>query len=151
MLGSQGFSSATRKSAKIKVPFFPIKPWSDKDRPLRSKLVFDLDGNGISGRYYKLLASKSVPLKQTLLREWHDERLVPWVHYIPISQGMEEVPEIVAYLTGTETGERLARQVAEEGRQWFGKALREVDRGVYIYRLFLELARLQDVEREGWE
>lgn len=149
-----GFSrilQCDKEICKDQSAFFPIKPWSDKDRPLRSKLVFDLDGNGISGRYYKLLASKSVPLKQTLLREWHDERLVPWVHYIPISQGMEEVPEIVAYLTGTETGERLARQVAEEGRQWFGKALREVDRGVYIYRLFLELARLQDVEREGWE
>lgn len=113
--------------------------------------MFDLDGNGISGRYYKLLASKSVPLKQTLLREWHDERLVPWVHYIPISQGMEEVPEIAAYLTGTEMGEELARAVAEGGSEWFGRPLREVDRGVYMYRLFLELARLQDGERPGWE
>ncbi|KFY06531.1 hypothetical protein V492_07998 [Pseudogymnoascus sp. VKM F-4246] len=107
-------------SCRDQSAFFPAKPWSNKDRPLRSKLVFDLDGNGISGRYYKLLASKSVPLKQTLLREWHDERLVPWVHYIPISQGMEEVPEIVSYLTGTEVGEGLAREVAEGGRKWFG-------------------------------
>ncbi|OBT55451.1 hypothetical protein VE04_04614 [Pseudogymnoascus sp. 24MN13] len=149
-----GFSrilQCEKDNCKDQSAYFPTKPWSDKDRPLRSKLVFDLDGNGISGRYYKLLASKSVPLKQTLLREWHDERLVPWVHYIPISQEMEEVPEIVAYLTGTQTGEGLAREVAEEGRRWFGKALRDVDRGVYMYRLFLELARLQDVERPAWE
>ncbi|KFX91401.1 hypothetical protein O988_07764 [Pseudogymnoascus sp. VKM F-3808] len=130
-----GFSrilQCEKDSCRDQRAFFPTKPWSDKDSPLRSKLVFDLDGNGISGRYYKLLASKSVPLKQTLLREWHDERLVPWVHYIPISQGMEEVPEIVAYLTGTETGDGLARGVAEGGRKWFGKALRDVDRGAYI-------------------
>lgn len=63
--------------------YFNLKPWENKDRALKSRFVFDTDGNGISGRYYKLLASKSVPLKQTLLREWHDERLVPWVHYIP--------------------------------------------------------------------
>lgn len=149
-----GFSrilQCERDSCRDQRAYFPAKSWSDKDRPLRSKLVFDLDGNGISGRYYKLLASKSVPLKQTLLREWHDERLVPWVHYVPISQEMEEVPEIVAYLTGTETGEGLAKGLAEEGRDWFGKALRDVDRGIYMYRLFLELARLQDGDRPGWE
>ncbi|KAL5348061.1 hypothetical protein ACLOAV_006541 [Pseudogymnoascus australis] len=119
-----GFSrilQCEKDSCRDQRAYFPTKPWSDKDRPLRSKLVFDLDGNGISGRYYKLLASKSVPLKQTLLKEWHDERLVPWVHYIPISQGMEEVPEIVAYLTGTETGEELARAVAEGGVSGSGR------------------------------
>ncbi|KAF3491804.1 uncharacterized protein GIQ15_01321 [Arthroderma uncinatum] len=73
--------------------YFPRKPWADKDKAFRSQLVFDIDGNAISGRYYKLLASKSAPLKQTLLREWHDERLMPWVHYIPVSQSMGELPE----------------------------------------------------------
>ncbi len=75
--------------------FFRVRSWADKDRALRSRLVFDIDGNGISGRFYKMLASRSLPLKQTLLREWHDDRLVPWVHYIPVSQGMEEVPELI--------------------------------------------------------
>ncbi|KAJ4307236.1 hypothetical protein N0V88_000616 [Collariella sp. IMI 366227] len=55
---------------------------------LHSKLAFDLDGNGISGRFLKLLASNSLVLKQTVLREWHDERLVPWLHYVPVSMEM---------------------------------------------------------------
>ncbi|KAK3322617.1 hypothetical protein B0H66DRAFT_581699 [Apodospora peruviana] len=129
--------------------YFHLKSWANKDRALASRLVFDIDGNGISGRYYKLLASRSVPLKQTLLREWHDDRLLPWVHYVPVSQSMEELPELVFYLTSTEEGRELAREVAEAGRNWFGVAMREVDRSIYLYRLLLEMARLQDVEREA--
>ncbi|KAF7552848.1 hypothetical protein G7Z17_g4057 [Cylindrodendrum hubeiense] len=129
--------------------YFNSKAWADKDRALQSRLVFDLDGNGISGRYYKLLASKSVPLKQTVLREWHDDRLVPWFHYIPISQGMREVPELVFYLTSTEAGQQRAKEIAEQGRDWFSKAFRQVDMTIYVYRLLLELARLQDPERKA--
>ncbi|OAA60321.1 Lipopolysaccharide-modifying protein [Niveomyces insectorum RCEF 264] len=116
---------------------------------LRSRLVFDIDGNGISGRYYKLLASNSAPLKQTILHEWHDERLVPWVHYIPVSQSLDELPELVAFLTSSASGagQKLAKDVAEQGKDWYSKALREVDMAIYTYRLLLELARLQDPER----
>ncbi|TGJ81362.1 hypothetical protein E0Z10_g7403 [Xylaria hypoxylon] len=103
------------KACKEQRQYFTSKPWASGNRPFRSRLVFDLDGNGISGRYYKLLASKSLPLKQTLFREWHDERLKPWVHYIPVSQSMEELPELVFYLTSTESGQRRAKQIAEQG------------------------------------
>ncbi|KAM5349175.1 hypothetical protein ACJ41O_008998 [Fusarium nematophilum] len=129
--------------------YFRPKSWAGKDKALGSRLVFDMDGNGISGRFYKLLASNSVPLKQTIFREWHDERLVPWVHYVPVSQSLEELPELVFYLTSTEDGKRIAREIAEAGSEWFGKAFREVDMGVYMYRLVLELARLQDPGREA--
>lgn len=135
------------RSCRSQRAYFNLKPWEDKDRALKSRLVFDMDGNGISGRYYNFLASQSTPLKQTLLREWHDERLVPWLHYVPISQSMEELPEVVSHLTSTEAGREAARHVAEQGREWFSKALREVDRSIYVYRLLLELARLQDPAR----
>lgn len=138
-----------RKYCRDQRAFFNFKSWADKDRALHSRLVFDLDGNGISGRYYKLLASRSVPLKQTLLREWHDERLVPWVHFVPVSQSMEEVPELVFYLTSTEAGQKRAKEIADQGREWFAKAFRDVDLGIYTYRLLLELARLQDPKREA--
>lgn len=135
------------RSCRDQRAYFNLKPWEDKDRALRSRLVFDMDGNGISGRYYNFLASRSAPLKQTLLREWHDERLVPWLHYIPVSQSMEELPELVSHLTSTEAGREAARHVAEDGREWFSKAFREVDRSIYVYRLLLEMARLQDPAR----
>ncbi|KAG5922884.1 hypothetical protein E4U42_005183 [Claviceps africana] len=125
---------------------FTPRSWADKDAALRSRLVFDVDGNGISGRYYKLLASQSTPLKQTLFREWHDDRLVPWVHYVPVSPGMEELAELVFFLTSTPAGQERARWIAEQGRSWSSRALREVDMSIYLYRLPLELARLQEAE-----
>ncbi|RBR10939.1 hypothetical protein FVER53590_01634 [Fusarium verticillioides] len=131
--------------------YFNTKSWVDKDEALKSTLAFDIDGNGISGRYHKLLASKSVPMKQTLFQEWHDDRLVPWLHYVPISQSMEELPELVFYLTSTASGKEVARQIAERGRQWHARAFREVDMGLYVYRLLLEMARLQDPQRAPWE
>ncbi|KAL2127733.1 hypothetical protein VTI74DRAFT_10250 [Chaetomium olivicolor] len=98
--------------------YFDVRPRADKDAALRSRLVFDADGNGISGRFVKLLASRSAVLKQTLLREWHDERLAAWVHYVPVSQGLDKLPELVRWLTGTEEGRRRAKSVAEQGREW---------------------------------
>lgn len=133
-----------RRACRDQRAYFNARSWEPSDRGLGSRLVFDTDGNGVSGRYYKLLASRSVPLKQTLLREWHDERLVPWVHYVPVSLGMEELPELVSYLTSTEAGKERAGEIAMQGREWFSRAFRDVDLAIYTYRLMLELARLQD-------
>lgn len=137
------------KSCREQKMYFRTKPWADKHEAFRSRLTFDMDGNGISGRYYQLLASKSVVLKQTLLREWHDDRLIPWAHYIPISQSMEELPELVLYLTTSRTGQQKAKQIADLGRHWHSTALREIDRSIYVYRLLLEIARLQDPTRQA--
>jgi hypothetical protein len=87
-------------------------------------------------------------LKQTILREWHDERLIPWVHYIPVSLSMDELPEIMRYLTSHEDGKRRAKEIADAGREWHGKALRGEDFTIYLYRLMLELARIMDPNRE---
>ncbi|KAI1177812.1 glycosyltransferase family 90 protein [Nemania sp. FL0916] len=131
--------------------YFRTRSWAPASLAYASRLVFDVDGNGISGRWYSFLSSRSTPLKQTLLREWHDDRLVPWVHYVPVSLDMGELPELVFFLTSTETGRERAREIAEAGRDWFGKAFREVDVVIYVYRLLLELQRLQDPDRRAWE
>jgi len=126
---------------------FSIRDREPKGEAFKYTLAFDLDGNGHSGRFYRLLNSRSLPLKQTAFREWHDERLQQWQHYIPISLGMEELPEVVRYLTEEEEGREIAALLAEKGRQWSLKALRPVDQAIYIYRLMLELSRLQDPNR----
>ncbi|EAQ84079.1 hypothetical protein CHGG_10483 [Chaetomium globosum CBS 148.51] len=99
---------------------FRTLPWQPRDAALAHKLAFDLDGNGISGRYLKLLASRTAVLKQTVLREWHDERLRAWVHYVPVSEGMGEVAEVVGWFLGTERGGDVARGIGEAGREWVG-------------------------------
>ncbi|PWI65414.1 hypothetical protein PCL_07015 [Purpureocillium lilacinum] len=129
--------------------YFDMQGRADQNKPFGSKLVFDLDGNGISGRFNKLLASRSAVLKQTLLREWHDERLIPWVHYLPVSQDLGELPEMVVWLIEAEDGKRRAKNVADQGREWAARAMREEDRAIYVFRLLLELARIQDPDRKA--
>lgn len=127
--------------------YYNVQESDPRNESLKYTLNFDTDGNGHSGRYYRLLNSRSLPLKQTVFREWHDERLQPWLHYVPVSLGMEELPEVVRYLIDDEEGRQLAAELAEEGREWSLRALRPVDQVIYLYRLMLELARLQNPDR----
>jgi hypothetical protein len=55
----------------------------------------------------------------------------------------------VSYLTLSDSGRTRARKIAERGRKWYEKALRVVDMDIYLYRLLLEMARLQDPAREA--
>lgn len=85
-----------------------------------------------------------------MLREWHDERLWPWVHYIPVSLGMEEVPEVVRYFTSSKEGRERAGSIARNGKEWFGRAFREVDLGVWVWRVLLEVGRVGDPGRDAF-
>lgn len=129
--------------------FFRISEHSDQPptSPYRYRFAFDIDGNSYSGRFHKHLAGHTTPLKMSIFREWHDERLIPWLHYVPVSQSMEELPELMRFLATTDEGQEVAFRIAEEGRKWYHRALTPVHQGLYLYRLFLELAWLLDPER----
>jgi hypothetical protein len=127
--------------------FNPPDPRPGPTEIYNARYVFDIDGNSYSGRYYRMLHSHSVPLKTTIFREWHDERLVPWLHYIPVSLSFEELPELMRFLATTEEGQRISFEIAQSGREWAEKVLRKVDTTIYLYRLFLELAWLQNENR----
>jgi hypothetical protein len=43
---------------------------------------------------------------------------------------MEELPEVMRYLALSEAGGVLAKQIADEGRQWRQRALRREDFGI---------------------
>jgi hypothetical protein len=128
--------------------YFNLAEKEERSQQFRSRFILDVDGNSFSGRYYTLLQSRSVVLKQTVLREWHDERLIPWVHFIPVSLSMEELPEIMRYMTSHEEGRQRAKEIADASREWHKVALRREDFTIYLYRLMLELARIMDPNRE---
>ena len=48
------------------------------------KYILDVDGNGWSGRFHRLMSSKAAVLKSQGYIEWWADRIQPWVHYIPI-------------------------------------------------------------------
>jgi len=116
----------------------------------------DIDGASFSGRYRSLLYSNSAPIKATIYDEWHDSRLVPWKHFIPMDNTFMDWWGLMEYFLGYRkkvTGhDSAAEKIATEGSEWAQQALRIDDMLAYVYRLILELARLQDERRDhmGW-
>ncbi|KAJ3726820.1 hypothetical protein C8R42DRAFT_393752 [Lentinula raphanica] len=64
------------------------------------KYLLDLDGMSYSGRFMAFLASDSVPVKSTVYEEYFSDWIEPWLHYIPLSSGYEEIYNIYAYFSG---------------------------------------------------
>jgi len=120
-----------------------------------NKFVPDIDGNSFSGRYRSFLMSSSLPIKATIYREWHDSRLVPWKHFVPMDNRFLDFYGIMQYFLGYE-GENIrveghdkeAERIAEAGQAWANKVLRKEDMQIYTMRLLLEYARLSDDKRE---
>ena len=119
-------------------------PTDPQDAAYSHKFVMDIDGNGFSGRFYRLLQSRSVVVKQTILQEWHDDRLIPWVHYVPVSTGYSELPELARFLASTEKGLELSERIARESTTWHEKALRDVDLRLVFLRMLLEYGRVMN-------
>ncbi|RAH76919.1 hypothetical protein BO86DRAFT_393101 [Aspergillus japonicus CBS 114.51] len=118
------------------------------------RYLFDLDGNSMSCRFYHLLSQPAVVLKQTWFEEWHDQRLIPWAHYIPVTMGMEELPSVMDFLINDPEGERLSAEIAAAGSAWSRRVLREIDLSIYVYRLLLEMAAIfgpLDEDEKVWE
>ena len=70
------------------------------------------------------------------------------MHYVPITLGMKELPETLRFLAETPEGQVIAKEIAEAGREWVGKAWRVVDMRMATFRILLEYARLYGVERD---
>ncbi|TKA24326.1 hypothetical protein B0A50_06796 [Salinomyces thailandicus] len=138
-------------------PYFSVaKPMQMKDQ-YAYKYLPDIDGNSFSGRYRGFLGSTSLPIKATIYDEWHDSRLVPWKHFVPMTNEFADIYGIMEYFLGNaEMGlgghEDAAKGIAMEGKLWAERVLRREDMQVYVFRLLLEYARLCDDERErmGW-
>ncbi|KAL7627229.1 hypothetical protein AAE478_001418 [Parahypoxylon ruwenzoriense] len=129
-------------------PYFSeVKSVSMKDQ-YKFKFMPDADGNSFSARFRGFLLSTSLPLKATIYAEWHDDRLVPWLHFAPMDNTFQDLYAILDYFTRDRKGDRSARFIAEEGRSWGAKVLRRKDMLLYVWRLLLEFARVCDEKRE---
>ncbi|KAI9703638.1 MAG: capsule-associated protein CAP1 [Candelina mexicana] len=128
--------------------FTVVKPAGQQDA-WASRFLLDIDGNAFSGRFYAFLRSKSLVYKLAVFREWHQDWLKPWVHYIPLGLQGDEWLESVRYFAGEDEGKAHAQRLADQGRQWAGRALRNEDFEVWSFRLLLEYGRLVDDNRES--
>ncbi|KAF5391052.1 hypothetical protein D9757_003999 [Collybiopsis confluens] len=117
------------------------------------KYVLDIDGNGWSGRFKRLITSNSLIFKSSIYPEWFADRIAPWIHYVPVQVDLSDLYDTLIFFRGDPNGEGahedLARQIALQGREWSKKFWRREDLVAYFFRLMLEYARLMSVDREA--
>lgn len=124
------------------------------------KYLFDVDGAGFSGRFLPFLQSRSLPFKAAMFREWYDDRLTAWLHFVPLDGRLHAVHSTMAYFAGLKGmiggqqvevigNEKNGEWIAEQGKKWAEQVLRKEDMEVYFFRLLLEYGRLVDDRRDG--
>ena len=144
-----GFIQCEEEDCKNEEDYFHKAEKDQNDDANQYKILYNLDGNSFSGRYYRFLKSNSLVFMQAMFKEWHDDRILPWVHFVPVGLSMEELPETARYLLDDAEGKLIAARIAGESRDWSRKVLRKIDLTVAYYRVFLEYARLLDDNRDA--
>ncbi|TEB27987.1 hypothetical protein FA13DRAFT_1736176 [Coprinellus micaceus] len=109
---------------------YPFRPFQGTEEAGQYKYVFDIDGNGWSGRFKRLITSNALIFKATIYPEWYHDRVQPWVHYVPVQMDLSDL------------------RIAERGREWSLGMWRREDLVAYFFRLILEWARLQSLDRD---
>jgi AcrR family transcriptional regulator len=132
---------STNRPCSYLDPHFRNLPWDPLEHVVSSyRYLFDIDGNSFSGRFHSLLLSDSVVLKATIYREWHDSRLVPWLHFVPVSNHFgQDMWDVLDFFIARED---RASHIAHSAREWALRVLRPVDMELYLLRLLLEWAQM---------
>lgn len=154
----------SRGDCETQTAEFHLAPKSDFQDHWKYKFLADFDGAGFSGRFLPFLQSGSLPFKAGLFREWYDDRLAPWVHFVPVDSRLQGLYAALAYFAGWGSAASLevpggsgesrvnrsaeAAFIAEQGSQWAKKVLRKQDMEIYFFRLLLEYGRLVDDKRD---
>ncbi|CAE6516718.1 unnamed protein product [Rhizoctonia solani] len=116
------------------------------DAGLSNKFLLDIDGNGWSSRFQRLLTSGAVVLKMTIFPEWNSDWLIPYYHYVPIQTDYSDLYDTLAFFAGTPDGlpghDDLAKKIGSQAHKFTTEQWRPEDMQVYIYRLLLEYARM---------
>ena len=153
------------------------KPTVKLAKQFRDKFLIDVDGHSFSGRWRAFLLSKSLGIKATIFREWHDSRLFAWRHFVPLDNRYDDLYSIMTSFIGVGNPDNLhtnsnqlqaepelnadsdsdvyirrhdleAKTIALQGRDWANRVLRMEDIEIYMFRLLLEYGRIIDDRRD---
>ncbi len=121
---------------------FSVKDEVPLTDQFRDKFLVDVDGHSFSGRWHAFLESKSLGIKATIFREWHDSRLFAWRHFVPMDNRYDDLYSLLTYFIGL--GDQGAsediishpyvarhdlegKRIADQAREWAKKVLRRED------------------------
>ena len=91
----------------------------------------------------QLVAKNSLVFKVTLSSEVTDNWLKPYVHYIPVEMDLSDLGDKVQWAI---KNDKLARKIAENGRDFVKNHLRKADLDCYVFRILLEMATLMGIK-----
>ncbi|KAH9817857.1 family 90 glycosyltransferase [Melampsora americana] len=115
---------------------YTFKRSLDPEEMNQYKYIMDVDGNGWSGRFHRLMGTKSVVFKSTIFPECTD---------LSLSHSM-------AFFTGDLKGEgaqdEVGEKIGEAGKRWTERFWRKEDMQAYMFRLILEYCRLVKRDEE---
>ncbi|CDZ98128.1 Endoplasmic reticulum protein EP58, contains filamin rod domain and KDEL motif [Phaffia rhodozyma] len=110
------------------ITFRDVKTFSQENH---YKYILDIDGNAWSARFKRLLNSNALIIKSTIFPEWWNDRIQPWLHYVPLKVDFSDLYDIMTFFHGDGQefiGEELmARAIAENGRAWSLSSWRRED------------------------
>ncbi|NGX50572.1 MAG: hypothetical protein K1060chlam2_00418 [Chlamydiae bacterium] len=105
------------------------------------RYLIDVDGNASTySRYYWILRSNCVPLKQTTpFQMWFYPALKPFVHFIPYADDLSDLQKSIAW---AKTHPEQSREIADTSRQFILNQLTTEHAYAYLYLLLTEYAKL---------
>ena len=124
-----------------------LKPKIPLPEQFKYRYLIDVDGHSFSGRWRAFLESRSLGIKATIFREWHDSRLFAWKHFVPMDNRFDDIYSILTYFIGVghlgqqhlaeennaseiayvPSHDAQANRLALQGRDWAKKVLRRDD------------------------
>ncbi|KAF8754258.1 Extension Ser/Thr-type protein kinase [Rhizoctonia solani] len=127
--------------------------WSDANK---YKYIMDIDGNGWSARFKRLMTTNSMILKTTIFPEWcvpliyliasvddrirmhrYMDRVMPWVHYVPVKVDLTDLYDIITFFRGDAQGrgghDELAGKIGLAGKVWSKTFYRKEDMVAYLF------------------
>ncbi|OXG71060.1 hypothetical protein C352_01166 [Cryptococcus neoformans CHC193] len=126
----------------------------NKQESLKYKYMIDVDGNGWSSRFRRLLQGNNVVFKSTLYPEWFHDMLIPWYHYVPTKLDYSDIFDTLAFFQGSPDGripgrDDLAKEIAAHAYEFVQERWREEDMRSFMYLLLLEYWRLMSDDRKA--
>jgi hypothetical protein len=74
------------------------------------------------------------------------DRIAPWVHYVPVQVDLSDLYDSLIFFRGNLTGESghddMARLIAMAGREWSKRFWRKEDLTAYLFRQVILSAQL---------
>jgi hypothetical protein len=133
------------------------KPGVKFKEQFKNKFLIDVDGHSFSGRWHAFLQSKSLGIKSTIFREWHDSRLFAWKHFVPLDNRYDDLYSILTYFIGlgdpktagrdgkpyVQRHDFEARKLGRQGREWAARVLRTEDievKPIHLHNLLISVS-----------